>query len=100
MADVKEIPAKYLPVDLSRNRRWTPSCGRSSWGCANDWDQSGWCQMAWPGGLGQFKSWINQEVKGGKLTQEMAKEITVRFATFESTMATNLGTALMRPRAW
>ena len=90
--DVKEIPAKYLPVDFVQKQEVDSKLRPQLVGLANDLGIKVRMVAKMRGRrLGQFKSWINQEVKDGKLTQEMAKEITVRFATFESTMAHELG---------
>ena len=81
--DVKEIPAKYLPVDFVQKQEVDSKLRPQLVGLANDLGIKVRMVAKMRGRrLGQFKSWINQEVKDGKLTQEMAKEITVRFATF------------------
>jgi hypothetical protein len=90
--DVREIPAKYLPVDFVQKQEVDSRLRPQLVGLANDLGIKVRMVAKMRGRrLGQFKSWINQEVKDGKLTQEMAKEITVRFATFEGTLSHELG---------
>jgi hypothetical protein len=90
--DVMEIPAKYLPVDFVQKQEVDSKLRAQLAGLANDLGIKVRMVAKMRGRrLGQFKSWINQEVKDGKLTQEMAKEITVRFATFEATLSHELG---------
>lgn len=90
--DVREVSAKYLPIDFVQKQEIDAVLRPQLTRLAEDLGIKVKVLAKLRGRrLGQFKSWLKQEVKDGKLGLEMAKEIEVRFATFEATLAHELG---------
>ncbi|MBM4273675.1 MAG: hypothetical protein FJ134_04315 [Deltaproteobacteria bacterium] len=90
--DVKEVPAKYLPIDFVQKQEMDAVLRPQLTRLAEDLGIKVKVLGKLRGRrLGQFKSWLKQEVQDGKLAVETAREIEVRFATFEATLAHELG---------
>jgi hypothetical protein len=90
--DVREIPSKYRPIDFTQKQEIDSKLRPQLTRLANDLGIKVKVLASLRGKrLGQFKSWLKEEVKGGKLAAEMGKEIEVRFATFEATLSHELG---------
>jgi hypothetical protein len=90
--DIKEVPAKYLPVDFAQKQEidavLRPQLVKLAKALGIDVKVMGTMRSR---RLGQFKKWLSQEVQSGGITSEVAKEIQVRFATFEATLAHEVG---------
>jgi hypothetical protein len=90
--DIKEVAAKYLPVDFKQKQEidavLRPQLVKLAKALGIDVKVMGTMRSR---RLGQFKKWLSQEVQSGGITSEVAKEIQVRFATFEATLAHEVG---------
>ncbi|MDI6752786.1 MAG: strawberry notch C-terminal domain-containing protein [Thermodesulfobacteriota bacterium] len=90
--DIKEVPAKYLPVDFAQKQEidaaLRPQLVKLAKALGIDVKVMGAMRGR---RLGQFKKWLSQEVQAGGITSEVAKDIQVRFATFEATLAHEVG---------
>jgi len=90
--DIKEVAAKYLPVDFAQKQEidavLRPQLVKLAKALGIDVKVMGTMRSR---RLGQFKKWLSQEVQAGGITSEVAKEIQVRFATFEATLAHEVG---------
>jgi predicted RNA methylase len=93
--EIKEVPAKFIPVDETLKQEVDVGLRGRLMALADRLGIPVKVVKSLRGRrLGEFKSWLRQEVRDGNITMEEAKEITTRFATTERVLSHELGHAL------